>query len=674
MITITHRAAAVIATGLFTLGMQAQKQPKNSNAVKRFGRQTEFLNCGTVQSNATQNTARFEQWLAPKVAALKSAGQQRNGLNTNQVVTIPVVVHVVHNGDLEGQNENIPEGQVLSQITVLNQDFRKMANTPGYNTNAVGADMEIEFCLAQRDPNGLATNGIIRHNIANNGAWDMADIEEMKADTQWDPEKYLNMWVVSGITISEIYVLAGYAQFPVQSGNEGLDDIDGMPVAANTDGVVIAYEYFGSEDIYPDGNYIPGTKGRSATHEVGHFFGLRHIWGDEDNCTADDYCADTPIHYSANQGCPDAGFDSCPTKAGADMIANYMDYTDDSCKNVFTAGQKLRMQAVLENSPRRHNLITSNGCVPGIVYDNDGSLNIQSFNTDCIGGFEPEIIIKNTGNNTITSAQFTYQLDNQASVTYSWTGSLAYQEQAVVNITGLTPGQGEHTFTTAMLSVNGVADQMALNDAATTSFSITTLYNTNQVIVVTINTDDYGDETVWALLDSNDEPVYISIDVTNPEFYESNQTYVTEVAIEGNQCYTFTILDLGGDGICCAYGQGSYTVATTDGTIIAEGGAFADQEDTPFGIQNALGAGSFNAQSGISLYPNPANSVINIAVAQNTAQPDAYTVYNNLGQVVGNGKITANNQQINISGYATGVYFVKVEGRSGAQTLQFIKY
>jgi hypothetical protein len=238
------------------------------------------------------------------------------------------------------------------------------------------------------------------------------------------------------------------------------------------------------------------------------------------------------------------------------------------------------------------------------------------------------------------------------------------------------PAAGEHTFTTAIQTINGVADQMALNDAITTPFSVTTLYNTNQVVVVTVNTDDYGEETVWAIIDSNDEPVYISIDIesNNPEFYESNQTYVVEVPVESNECYTFTIIDLMADGMCCAYGEGSYTVATTDGTIIAQGGEFGQQEDVPFGIQNALGAESFTANGGITLYPNPANSIINIAVAQNATQPDAYTVYNNLGQVVGSGRISGSNQQINISAYADGVYFVKVDGGSGSQTLQFIKY
>jgi hypothetical protein len=676
MITLTQRAAALIATGLFTLGMQAQKQPKNNAAPKAFGKQKQFVPCGTVEYNSKQNNAKFEQWLAPKVAQIKAGNLQKSTLGVNAVVTIPVVVHVIHNGDVVGQNENIADAQVLSQITVLNQDFRKMFDTPGYNTNPVGADAEIEFCLAQRDPAGLYSTGITRHNLGPEGSWDMEAVEVMKTQTQWDPNKYLNIWVVSGVSLGQGYILAGYAQFPTQSGLQGLG---GQTSTANTDGVVIAYEYFGSEDIYPQGNYTPaGSTGRSATHEVGHFFGLRHIWGDEDNCSATDFCADTPSAFTANAGCPAAGFDSCPNSPGVDMIQNYMDYTSDECKNIFTADQKVRMQAVLALSPRRNSLTTSNGCVPGVTYDNDGSLNIQSFNTSCSSSnFTPEVVLKNTGNNPITSATFTYKIDNAAPATYTFTGNLTAGQQVVITLTGLTATQGAHTFTTAMVTVNGVADQAPANDAITTPFSIIQQYNTNQVITVTINTDDYGAETIWALLDSDENPVAGNVDFETGEinYYDDNETYVTEVAVESNQCYTFAILDFEGDGMCCEYGNGSYSVTTSTGTIIAQGGAFEQQELTDFGIQNAtLSTGSFNMSNGIALYPNPANSVISIAVPQSTTLPDSYTVYNSLGQVVGSGKIASNSQQLNISTYANGVYFVKLQGTNGAQTLQFIKY
>jgi hypothetical protein len=671
MNTITHRVAAVVATGLLSVGMHAQKQPKNHEGAKRFGRQTEFINCATVPYNAGQNQQKFEQWLAPKVEAVKAHGVQKSGQGVTEVVTIPVVVHIIHNGDAIGTNENIADEQVFSQITVLNEDFRRMFGTPGYNTNPVGADMEIEFCLAQRDPNGLLSTGITRHNFGQ-ATWEMSEVEELKAQTQWDPTKYLNIWVVSEVTLQNIYLLAGYAQFPVQSGLEGLE---GQTNTANTDGVVIGARYFGSEDIYPQGFYEDGNKGRSATHEIGHFFGLRHIWGDEDNCSATDYCNDTPVHYSANAGCPEAGFDSCPSQPGNDMVANYMDYTNDACKNVFTADQKARMLAVLANSPRRASLITSNGCEPGLVYDNDGTLNLQ-INSVCGGDFEPVIVLKNTGNNTITTAVFTYQVDGQPQQTYTWSGSLANGEEDSITITGLSAAPGNHEFTTAMLTVNGVPDEVPGNDTLSTPFTIASMYNT-EMVIVTVNTDDYGYETIWAITDSNGDFVYANVDLEDPwgsDFYDDNETYVTEVPLEPNQCYTFTIVDLAGDGMCCDFGEGSYSIATSNGTVIAAGGEFTDQEETEFGIQGALSSGGFTAQNGVTLYPNPANSTLYISAGPNTTLPEGYTVYNSLGQVVGNGKIEGNNQPVNISSYANGVYFIKLQSGATTQTLEFVKY
>mgnify|MGYP003657238790 FL=1 len=149
-----------------------------------------------------------EMWLQQKIAEYK-AEQLANPTKSMPVLTIPVVVHVIHNGDAVGSGENISDAQVISQITVLNEDFRKMLGTNGYNTDPVGADVEIEFCLAVVDPTGAPTNGIDRVNygvaqFASTGA-----VETMKPTTIWNPDDYMNMWSVNiggG--------LLGYAQFP----------------------------------------------------------------------------------------------------------------------------------------------------------------------------------------------------------------------------------------------------------------------------------------------------------------------------------------------------------------------------------------------------------------------------------------------------------------------------
>lgn len=322
-------------------------------------------------------TEEFQNWISPKIEELK---KKRLTQKTTTIITIPVVIHIIHNGDAIGVNENISDAQALSQITVLNQDFRRMINTPGYNTNAVGADIEIEFCLAQRQPDGITpTNGINRIQRSAATYSTLAATENMKVDTQWDPNKYFNIWTVyfSDNTNAEMKGALGYAQPPSNSGLSGLTNSNN----ANTDGLVVDFRNFGSEDIAPgpySGSY---KKGRTATHEIGHCLGLLHIWGDgygnefnnNPDCSATDYCADTPQagweHYQCGI------FDTCPLNPGRDMNENYMDYTPDECMNVFTLDQKNRILAVMNNSPRRKELKTSDACSPPLAIKDFDMLN-----------------------------------------------------------------------------------------------------------------------------------------------------------------------------------------------------------------------------------------------------------------------------------------------------------
>ncbi|MCH1455558.1 MAG: zinc metalloprotease, partial [Schleiferiaceae bacterium] len=252
----------------------------------------------------------------------------------NSIITIPVVVHVVYNN----ATENISDAQIYSQLDILNEDFRRL-NSDTVNTPAmfqsVAADTEIEFCLAVNDPDGNPTTGITRTSTSQS-SFSTNDGVKYSASggvDAWDTDQYLNMWVcdISG-------GILGYAQFP-----------GGDPTS---DGVVCDYEYFGNIGTAS----APYDLGRTATHEVGHWLNLRHIWGDS-NC-GNDFCNDTPEHSGSNYSCPTHPSPSCGNNG--DMFMNYMDYTDDACMNIFTNDQKTRMIAAINT--QRSGLLTSTAC------------------------------------------------------------------------------------------------------------------------------------------------------------------------------------------------------------------------------------------------------------------------------------------------------------------------
>ncbi len=278
------------------------------------------------------------------------------------IYRIPVVVHVVHNGEAIGTGPNISYEQILSQIQVLNEDFRRVAGTNGFNDHPQGVDTQIEFFLTERDPEGILLEepGVDRIN-GGRSSWPRGSIRNpidrvLKPTSIWDPTRFFNIWTVNfGGFISRD--LLGYAQFPEGSGLSGLPESGEDP---NTDGIVVGYKYFGSSEkgTFPD-LHAPFDLGRTTTHEVGHWMGLRHIWGDG-ACNVDDFCSDTPLAESPSFGCPMQKI-SCGTE---DMFENYMDYTDDACMNIFTRQQKERMLQVLSDSPRRKELVERENANP----------------------------------------------------------------------------------------------------------------------------------------------------------------------------------------------------------------------------------------------------------------------------------------------------------------------
>ena len=395
---------------------------------------------------------------------------QMNRVDGN-IITIPVVVHVIYRTSAE----NISDAQIQSQIDVLNEDFRR-TNSDADNTWSQAADMEIQFCLASVDENGNATTGITRKSTTRT-SWGTNDA--MKSSSQggvnpWDTSQYLNMWVCNiggGIL--------GYAQFPGGS--------------AATDGVVMGPQYFGSS-AKGSGFYLsaPFDLGRTTTHEVGHFLNLRHIWGDS-NC-GNDFVADTPTHQTSNGGCP-TGRVSC---GSTDMVQNYMDYTNDSCMNLFTQGQKDRMRAVLASGGVRRSLALSdkcNGGTPPPPTCTDGIQNGDETGIDCGGS-------------------------------------------------SCAPCQ--------------------------------TACSENEVNL-SITFDNYPEETAWTLTNSGGQTVASGGTYGNQA---DGSTYTEDLCLPDG-CYTFTITDAYGDGICCSYGNGSYSLTGASG-VLASGGSFASSQATDF--------------------------------------------------------------------------------------------
>lgn len=350
--------------------------------------------CGTVQLEEKyrpllgESAQGFESWVHSRLEQRRL--NFASGRIAETVYTIPVVVHILHQGEAYGEESNIPIEQVFSQIELLNQDFRRL-NADAADTREqfvpVAADVQIEFVLAKTDPEGLPTEGIVRTR-AGRDSYAIGEEEELRKVSYWPSEEYLNIWVTtlrSG--------LLGFAQFPVS-------DLVGLQENTSNkflpDGVTIDYEYFG--EGY---NAADFSKGRTATHEIGHYFGLRHIWGDG-GCGADDFCEDTPPQDGpASSASCQLTRASCNT---LDMIENFMDYSPDVCMNIFTLNQKERMRTVLENSPRRLSLLTSNGALAPISVAND--LGIREI-TNPLGGicnarFIPEVVVRNYGTNTIT--------------------------------------------------------------------------------------------------------------------------------------------------------------------------------------------------------------------------------------------------------------------------------
>lgn len=408
---------------------------------------------------------------------------------SSSVKTIPVVVHVIHVGGAE----NISDAQVQSQIDVLNEDFRKMTGTNG---DGNGVDTEIQFCLAKKTPEGKCTNGIVRiqSTLSNHQTYQRSMLKQL---SYWDNTRYLNMYVVK--TINSASGILGYSSFP-----------GGPP---DEDGIVVLHNYFGRIGT------AAASIGRTTTHEIGHWFGLYHTFNGGcgvDTCADGDYVCDTPPAANPNFGCPTINSCSNDFPNVNDQVQNYLDYSNDNCKNMFTMGQKVRMHTTL-NMIRTliwsdTNLVVT-GCDSGYVISPcnvvaDFTANSQ---TICINN---QILFTNKTLNNATSYQWYFPGGTPASsssanpvITYNTLGTypvklvafggLGSDSVEITNyVTVVSPPVGQtlpyfEGFETSAFPVNGITidnpdsgitwerDSIAVKYSGTGSAKINNLINTN---------------------------------------------------------------------------------------------------------------------------------------------------------------------------------------------------
>lgn len=358
--------------GITSLSVQAQQQAEKCG----FNYAVEYLNQKNPNYKQQINDA-YQQWVI-------EANTKQNK-NDKSIYVVPVVFHVVWNSN--NPQENLDDSVLIEQINVLNEDFRRLnADTVNMRSGftPLVSDGQIEFQLACVDTNGNATDGIVRVQTSTTfgGGFlpDMASIAKIQNTSQggsnaWNTSEYLNIWVGDINGGSATPSLLGVATPPAGLSNWPANSIP----PELTDGAIIHYSAFGRNN--PVAMTATVINGRTVTHEVGHYLGVRHtaentfggIFGSI--CGDDDGLNDTPNCDQSQQGC-NATRNSCTDAISGvgdlpDMVENYMDYSDQDCQNSFTTGQINIMRSVLQNE--RNGLLTSpalSNCVVGIEENN----------------------------------------------------------------------------------------------------------------------------------------------------------------------------------------------------------------------------------------------------------------------------------------------------------------
>lgn len=485
------------------------------------------------------------------IPEVKTMGINRLQVDLDDVetVTLPIVFHVVHTG--AGEENNISDAQILSQVDVLNEEFE---------------DSKIQFCMAVRDPEGNPTNGITRYDaswneeylyegVSNNGAmasgWDHEDM--MEASGCWNPDEYINYYVVSEI-----------------NGNDGGNGIQGFAYLGPTndcrDGVVCLYNVTGNEGVVKPGREL----GFTGVHELGHHLSLYHTFSNTNDCfesncnTQGDQVCDTPVTFANQAGC------NSPTCEGA-LTENFMDYTLETCKESFTVGQSERMHEQLQTL--RTGLVDNLSCVPVVDYDVTPKTAFYQ-ETWCSPYQDIWIDVLNQGVLPLDLVEVQLYCNGNEYIEYIYD-----MEVGVTSV--LFEGvfvDGASQFEAQTISGQ---DQYADNDYAWWPIST----EAGELMNIVVGTDNWANEVGWNLYDAEGEVV--TGDSGYPFGYA---TYEYEVCVyEG--CYTFEATDTNGDGMCsldfgndgvCDIGGDGITLSVGSDIILATGQTEYSLFDTTF--------------------------------------------------------------------------------------------
>jgi hypothetical protein len=499
-----------------------------------------------ARESALPNSTTLEERELSYKAYLKSNSYDKlDGV----ITVIPVVVHVIHTGQAEGVGANISDAQIQSAITQLNNNFRKVEGTHG---DADGVDTEIEFCLASIDPDGNPTDGIVRVDGSSVTGYSEDGVcvftsctgneLSLKNLSRWPNNQYYNIWVVTEIMGNNGgYGIQGFAYFP---GSSSLYD-----------GTMIMNTCFGSIGTVNSWNNM----GRTLTHEVAHGMGLYHSFegdGGGASCPtgSGDYVADTDPHKRSSSNCP-SGTNTCTGGSLTDIVHNYMDYSSQTCADMFTQGQADRMNTQIAFF--RSSLASSTTCTIDQVNDLALTRVVNGQSYQCGSTYAPVVSVYNIGSEVIDTITFSYSFDGGSSANYTYINSLSPGDSTTVTLPSQTLSFAAHSFT--VNASPSQEDENTQNNDATINFETIDADAYSLEIVL----DSYGSENSWEVLDDNLDVLAFGGPFPDGQ---SGLTITEDVCIPAG-CNQFVFYESYGDGM----GSGSYTLSDPQANEIISG-------------------------------------------------------------------------------------------------------